>query len=318
MASSDTASKSPTSPSYTCHESYKYFLMPMGFPTENFESGLSYEAQPYDLFVATYPKCGTTWMQNICFLILNDGIPLSSDQKLTLIFPHLEEMGAKYINDPSNAHSLAYRFGKKSDKTMRLIKTHLYHDMTPMHPEAKYIYVARNPKDCLVSFYHHTRGFPKHYNFGNGSFDDYFELFINGNVDFGSYFDNLKSWLPHLNKSNVFSTTYENLVQNPRESILDLAGFLGGSDLQNHLLANDCDILNKVMEKSSFNSMQKDLQRWSSARPTNHTPFIRKGKVGDWRDMLSIEQSERINKKMNDFFSKEDLERLWPNYGSLI
>jgi hypothetical protein len=35
--------------------------MPAGFPVEGFFSGLSYEASKNDLFVATYPKNGTTW-----------------------------------------------------------------------------------------------------------------------------------------------------------------------------------------------------------------------------------------------------------------
>ena len=52
-----------------------------------------------------------------------------------------------------------------------MIKTHLPFAMTPWHDEALYVYVARNPFDCAVSFYHHTRGFPQHYRFADGTFD---------------------------------------------------------------------------------------------------------------------------------------------------
>jgi len=69
----------------------------------------------------------------------------------------------------------------------KLIKTHLHPSMTSKHPDAKYIYVSRNPKDVVVSFYHHTVGFPKHYNFADGSFDTYFELFLEGKVDHGKW-----------------------------------------------------------------------------------------------------------------------------------
>ncbi len=44
-------------PKYTNHDGY---LMPYGFPIENFSSSLKYKAEENDLFICTYPKCGTT------------------------------------------------------------------------------------------------------------------------------------------------------------------------------------------------------------------------------------------------------------------
>ena len=43
--------------------------MPMGFPREALASALDYRAEPHDIFVASYPKCGTTWLQNIVYLL---------------------------------------------------------------------------------------------------------------------------------------------------------------------------------------------------------------------------------------------------------
>ncbi|KAL1468730.1 hypothetical protein MTO96_025219 [Rhipicephalus appendiculatus] len=37
------------------------------------------------------------------------------------------------------------------------LKTHLPFGKLPYSPEAKYIYITRNPYDCCVSFYYHTR-----------------------------------------------------------------------------------------------------------------------------------------------------------------
>ncbi|MDJ0729779.1 MAG: sulfotransferase domain-containing protein, partial [Crocosphaera sp.] len=61
-------------PSYYNHNG---FLMPMGFPIEGFTSALKYEAQPSDIFIVTYPKCGTTWTQYILWLMQHQGEPLS-------------------------------------------------------------------------------------------------------------------------------------------------------------------------------------------------------------------------------------------------
>lgn len=70
-----------------------------------------------------------------------------------------------------------------------IIKTHLPCGRAPWSDNAKYIFVARNPKDCCVSYYHHYKG----HDF-TGSFDEYFEMFIGGNVNFGDYFDHLMGW----------------------------------------------------------------------------------------------------------------------------
>src|SRR5690606_16746884 len=75
-------------PRYVSHDG---FLMPMGFPVEGFESGLRYRPAPDDVFVASYPKCGTTWTQYLLYLLLHGGEPLASDGKLEHASPHLEE-----------------------------------------------------------------------------------------------------------------------------------------------------------------------------------------------------------------------------------
>ncbi len=56
---------------------------------------------------------------------------------------------------------------------------------------AKVIFVARNPMDCCVSFYHHERLVPKQ-GFC-GTFDQYAELFRNGRNPTGDYFYHLKA-----------------------------------------------------------------------------------------------------------------------------
>ena len=73
----------------------------------------------------------------------------------------------------------------------RLLKTHLNFANCPKSAHAKYIYVVRNPKDCLTSYYYHNRNF-KIYEWAEGDFDVFFELFINGELAFGDYFDHVR------------------------------------------------------------------------------------------------------------------------------
>ncbi len=268
----------------------------MGFPVEGFASGLSYLAQPGDIFIATYPKCGTTWTQHIVWLILHQGEPLPSHKSIAVEMPHLEEVGKESI--------LALPLP-------RVIKTHLPFEMTPYHSEAKYIYVARNPFDCVVSFYHHTRGFIQHYDFADGTFNDFFECFITGEVDFGDYFDHLLSWYEHQTDKNILFLTYEVMKQNPQNAILKIADFLGEQYLEQ---VQNLEVMNLVLEHSSFKSMSQDQTRWSSQRPENMPPFIRKGEIGDWQNYLSLEQTRRLTEQLQVRTQGTDIAALWADF----
>jgi len=196
----------------------------------------------------------------------------------------------------------------------RLIKTHLPYNMVNNHPEAKYIFIVRNPKDCVVSFYHHTRGFPKHYDFEDGDFDVYFDLFCEGKVDFGDYYEMVRSWFDHRNDSNVLMLTYEQIIANKREAILKIARFIS-NDLEEKVLRNDGELMDKILFHSSVESMKKDPLRWCSERSEKKfTPFIRNGQTGAWNELLTDEQVEILNKKTREVFSLEELKDLGEKY----
>lgn len=277
-------------PSYYLHNGFR---MPMGFPSEGFESGLTYQAQKGDIFLVTYPKCGTTWTQYILWLLLHQGRPLLPDQSLNDVFPHLEEVGKEKV------HLLPLP---------RLIKTHLPHRLTPYHPQAKYVYISRNPFDCLVSFYHHTRGFIKHYDFAEGTFEDFFECFIKGEVDFGDYFDHLVGWYQQKAQDNFLLLTYEDMKGDIKTSIKTMAHFLGGQFLES---ANNSNILTKVIQESDFSQMQKHQERWSSQRPENMPPFIRKGQIGDAKNYLSPAQEIRLRERFKEKIQELENFSLW-------
>ena len=65
----------------------------------------------------------------------------------------------------------------------------------PAATPAKYIYVARNPKDVAVSIYFHCLRF-KCYEF-TGNWETFFELYIKGDVDYGLWCDHVLEWWKH-------------------------------------------------------------------------------------------------------------------------
>jgi hypothetical protein len=269
--------------------------MPAGFPEEAFRSVGEIVARPDDIFISTYPKCGTTWMQNIVWLILHGAVPLGSEERMTDLIPHMEEIGAE---------------GVEALPHPRVLKTHLPFSMTPYHPEARYVYVLRNPFDCVVSFFHHTRGFVQHYDFYEGNFDDYFRCFVQGEVDFGDYFENVLSWWVHRTKRNFLFVTYEDLKADPRSGIARVGRFLGS---KYGAAVDDPLLLDRIVELSSFQSMSRDQSRWASDRPEDRTPFVRKGEVGDFLNVLSPSQVEQILERFRSTDGAEGLAALWPD-----
>ncbi|GFR12855.1 sulfotransferase family cytosolic 1B member 1, partial [Trichonephila clavata] len=112
------------------------------FSAEAFRSAVRYKPRPDDVFIVTYPKCGTTWTQHTVSLIFSHGEPTMSGTDFFSAAPFLEMTGAE-----------------AAEKMPRpgAIKVHLPFHLTPWSEKAKYLYVTRNPKDCSVSYYHHMK-----------------------------------------------------------------------------------------------------------------------------------------------------------------
>ncbi|KAL1425330.1 hypothetical protein MTO96_019271 [Rhipicephalus appendiculatus] len=227
------------------------------YSLECLRSAIRYNAQPSDIFIVTYPKCGTTWTQHIVYNIINNHPP-PRDQLLSWIeMPFLEAQGAESIDDM---------------KKPGPIKTHLPFRLPTCSKEAKYIYVARNSYDSCVSFSYHTRGMPE-YNFQNGTFSEFLEMLLEGKVDYGDYFAHLLSWYEHRDDPNVLFVTYEQLQEDIRVRVLKIADFIGeeyglasvepGSLLANRFFSN-CKTERRTIPHSS--SCSRGVRKSALAR----------------------------------------------------
>lgn len=115
-------------------------------------------------------------MQEIVWQIYNDGA-VSGEHFLSRV-PFIE---------PSTNKKL-YPFGLDTLPSPRILKTHLPHRRIPKSEnkemQCKYVYVARNPKDVAVSYFHFTDYLRKRGNGLNGPWEYYVKLFIEGNGKF--------------------------------------------------------------------------------------------------------------------------------------
>ena len=107
-----------------------------------------YRPRPDDIVIATYPKCGTTWMQRIVGLLVfqsPEALPLwQISAWIDRRFP--EPIEAVIARIEAQAHR-------------RFLKAHLPLDGLPFFDEVKYIHVARDGRDACMSFHHHATGF---------------------------------------------------------------------------------------------------------------------------------------------------------------
>jgi hypothetical protein len=163
---------------------------------------LSYQAQPNDLFIVTYPRSGTTWMQNIVYNLQTGGKSFDEDsQHFFQQNPHLETDG---------------KIGLSKMQQSGAIKTHLPINRISYNSQAKYICVIRNPNDVCVSYYLLYNMWP---DVPKLEFDQFFEYFIEGCLPFNGYFQALRLVWQRRHYNNVLLVSYEEMRTDFRSAI---------------------------------------------------------------------------------------------------
>ena len=249
-----------------------------------------------DIVVASHPKSGTTWMQNIVSLLMNDGNPEKvKGQLLYLRVPWLEGK-----EDPEC--DCGYKL-LETRSSPRLMKTHVYGSLVPpaMLDKTKIVYIVRNPKDVAVSYFHMHRA----YQFlPYIPWDEFItELFLPGKLLYGPWHKHaIYWWEMSKSHSNILFLHYEALVKDLKTNLEKIAAFLGKK------LA--ADAIQKVVEKSSFTSMKVNQDvNYSQVSVMGHeiSPFIRKGKVGDWTNHFTTAQNQLFEQKFKAWMTESDL-----------
>ena len=277
----------------------KYFKLSSAFEIETFEQALTYKPKKGDVFVTTYPKNGTTWMQQIVYLIQHDAIPPETFEDLYANSVFLEMFGLQ---------------GLQSMEPPGSIKIHLAAELAPDSDDAKYIVVVRNPKDACTSYYHHTRGLDKFYQF-KGDLNDFFDLFIGGQVEFGDYFHFINSWLTKKDQPNVMFITYEFMKKKPADAIRKVAYFM--DEKYGHRVDTDQKYLRDILHHSSVSEMKRRYRYFSGGTSTGFS-LVRKGQVNDWKGQLTREQSESISQRFKEEAEKNPLlTTVWDDYSWL-
>ena len=235
--------------------------------------------------MCSYPKTGTTWLQYIIFLLHSQGNPLAAGENIGQYIPFLEMEGAKGLSEAAVA-----------------VKTHLPFSMLPKSQQSKYVYIARDPKDVVVSYYYHVLRRKQVYGY-QGSLSEFFKLFTRGSVPFGDYFQHLEGFLQHAGDENLLLFTYEMLVEDIRGSIVKLASFLGGAFLET---VSNKQVIDRIVFASSFEQMKLDQSRWEagSGEVNSEIAHVRAGLVGSWKQALTDKEASLLNGKLHQLMKQ--------------
>lgn len=259
----------------------------------------NWKAEQDDLYVMAYPKNGTTWSQELVWCIKNGcNIEAARSTYLDERVPFMEApvvLDVVAHNLPVSMEDLLTRIEKMPRP--RILKCHLPFSLLPedLLDISKVIVCLRNPKDTIVSFYHHERLFKQHSYVGD--FNSYFDLFMDNLSMWSSYFNYVTEVWERRRHPNMCLLFFEEMAQDQASSIRKVAKFLGKSltDSQVDALVDHLDF-NKMKVNPAVN---KEEYRQHSF---NHKEgsFLRQGKVGGWKSYFSKE----MNKRMDDVIQK--------------
>ncbi|CAD5121806.1 unnamed protein product [Dimorphilus gyrociliatus] len=240
-----------------------------------------------DVLISTFMKSGTTWMQEIVWLIMNfKDIDAAKKIEIYNAIPYIEidVNGNNYENLPK--------------EPPRLMKTHLpsYFFEKHFNSGAKFIVVVRNPKDLLVSLYSFIQMNKTMGNF-DGSFEELFETFIQRKLPYGDPLDFIANWWKFKDHPKILFMHYEEMKRDLQRCVKLVSKFL-------EIDLND-DLIKEIANNTTFEAMKSNAATnytMIDSFDCNVSPFMRKGIVGDWRNVLNDDQSSLIDKRCKELY----------------
>ncbi|XP_037105573.1 sulfotransferase 1 family member D1-like [Syngnathus acus] len=253
----------------------------------NIDAICAFRPDPSDLLIASYPKSGTSWILEIVDLLLHNGdAKICRRAPLSMRVPFLE-MSDRLGSQP----------GLDMLKEMnppRIIKTHLPFQLIPSgfwENKCKTIYVTRNAKDTVVSFYQFQQ-----MNLSStdpGSWEGYLQRFIHGGWLYGPWYDHVKGYWEERKKRNILYVFYEDMKENLCREVTRIMRYLD--------LSLSDDVINRIVDLTTFNNMKDNPMANYTFVPkeifdTSISSYMRKGEVGDWKNHFTPQQSAEFDK----------------------
>jgi hypothetical protein len=250
--------------------------------------GFRAQLRPNDTFLVGHPKSGNTWITYMLAALIEKHF----GKRATLA--NLQEfVPALHASDA------------KIETYSHLPNPRMFRNEGPRFPELypKTIYIVRDPRAVLLSYYHHCLHDTRDQNW---KLDD----FIQEMLEFGCikrlepyiirWDKQVLDWLDRANRQPVKFVQYEDMKKDRGQVLKEVIQFVG-------IAATEQDIAQAV-ERSSFENMRKEEETYG-AEPYSGTKgeggfFMRRGKVDSWKEELSPNARARIEAEFGEAMKK--------------
>jgi len=239
-----------------------------------------YGLRPDDVFIAAYPKSGSTWLRFMLFQMAF-GCPggfAEVDRSIPIV----------------GRHGRA-----KRSSHGRFIMTHEPH-------RAEYeraVYLIRDPRDVLLSEFNYWKWIgtlpPQ------ARVDSFLDIFLAGESNrHGSWQANVSTWLQACRqRRSILIVKFEDLRADPAKALARVCGFLS--------LNYNPEAITSAVSSNSLAAMQ---QRERGAvghfgKVNSEGTFVRSGKIGGWREQLRPDDIVRIEAHLGGLLQQFGYER---------
>lgn len=212
---------------------------------------------PGDIFVASYPRAGSTWLRFLLYELLT-----GQTTSFAMVNKAIPGIGRHYT-------------APKLVDNSRLIQTH-----EPYRRDyVRAIYLVRDVRDVVISEYH----FQLLWKLYDGAFQDFLGDFLAGQVNrYGSWENHTNSWLDAKDSTpdRILMIRFDDLRYETQATLSGIMAFLGAS-------VSTTQIENAIANNTTNKMRKKESVIKFAATDKN---FVRSGKVGVWQQTLSDDQ----------------------------
>ncbi|MEE8250222.1 MAG: sulfotransferase domain-containing protein [Gemmatimonadales bacterium] len=252
-----------------------------------------------DIVIDTWAKSGTTWTQQIVSQLIFDGAENLPAMDLA---PWVDMVVLPLDEIIADLEAQTHR---------RLLKTHLPADALDISPKAKYIFLARDGKDVVWSWYAHLKNMtPGFFDMINdapdrvgpplerpkGDVREFFHDWLdNDGLHDWSYWAHIQSWWDIRDLPNVHLFHYNDLKADMPGEMRRMADFLG--------IEIDEERWPDIVEHCTFDYMKKNADTLSpfiaDLFKGGLKSFVYKGTNDRWRDVLTPEDLQKYDDVAN-------------------